>query len=114
MDRWWKKRKRFFTFWQRNSGVTESEELNTHVDAILQSLHSHQLKLQSLTGEYDVCVVFVSYSLQCFSFELDFEHQRSLTQLGIRTWFDSYIYEDVHKLMFDVRTRFGREAFDEE
>lgn len=52
-----------------------------------------------------------SYNLQCFRFELDFQHQRSLTQLGIRTWFDASIDDDVHKLMFDVRSQYGRDVF---
>ncbi|MDJ0612814.1 MAG: DUF4279 domain-containing protein [Rhizobiaceae bacterium] len=106
-------KKRWFTNWKLNSGVLETEDLNVHVEAILQRLHTRQLKLQSLTGNYDVRVVLVSYNLQNFSFELDFQHQRRLTQLGIRTWFDAYIDEDVHKLMFDLRARYGRDIFDE-
>lgn len=107
-------KKRWFTNWKLYSGVFETEDLNTHVDAILRRLRIRELAVQSLTGDYDVCVVMVSYNLQCFSFELDFQHQRRLTQLGIRTWFDAYIDEDVHKLMFDVRTQYGRDAFDNE
>lgn len=107
-------KKRSFTNWKLNSGVLETDDLNTHVDAILGRLRTRELALQSLTGDYDVRVVMVSYSLQCFSFELDFQHQRRLTQLGIRTWFDAYIDEDVHKLMFDVRAQYGRDAFDNE
>ena len=97
-----------------NSGVLETENLNIHVEAILRRVRSRELALQSLTGEYDVRVVLVSFNLQCFSFELDFQHQRRLTQLGIRTWFDAYIDEDVHKLMFDLRAQYGRDAFDNE
>ncbi len=107
-------KKRWFTNWKLNSGVLETEDLNTHVDAILRRLRTRELALQSLTGDYDVRVVMVSYNLQCFSFELDFQHQRRLTQLGVRTWFDAYIDEDVHRLMFDLRAQYGRDAFDNE
>ena len=107
-------KKRWFTNWKLNSGVLDTEDLNTHVEAILQRLHPCELALQSLTGEYDVRVVLVSYSLQCFSFELDFQHQRRLTQLGIRTWFDAYIDEDVRKLMYDLRSQYGRDVFDDD
>lgn len=106
-------KKRWFTNWKLNSGLPETEDLNAHVEAILRRLRVRELALQSLVGDYDVRMVFVSYNLQCFSFELDFQHQRRLTQLGIRTWFDAYIDEDVHKLMFDLRSRYGRDAFDE-
>lgn len=106
-------KKRWFTNWKLNSGIPETEDLNIHVEAILRRLLTRELALQSLNGDYDVRMVFVSHNLQCFSFELDFQHQRRLTQLGIRTWFDAYIDEDVHKLMFDLRSRYGRDVFDE-
>ncbi|WP_417278268.1 DUF4279 domain-containing protein [Celeribacter sp.] len=107
-------RTRRFTYWKLNSGVLETEDLNTHTKAILQRLYTHESALKNLTGEYDVRLVLVSYNLQGFSFELDFRHQRHLTQLGIRTWFDAYIDEDVHKLMFDIRSKYGRDVFDSE
>ena len=106
-------KKRWFTNWKLNSGLPETEDLNEHVGAILGRLNTRELALQSLNGDYDVRIVLVSYNLQCFSFELDFRHQRHLTQLGIRTWFDAYIDEDVHKMMFDLRSRYGRDVFDE-
>lgn len=115
-DHWQTKgphKKRWFTNWKLNSGLPETKDLNAHVEAILRRLRVRELALQSLVGDYDVRMVFVSYNLQCFSFELDFQHQRRLTQLGIRTWFDAYIDQDVHKLMFDLRSRFGCDAFDE-
>lgn len=106
-------KKRWFTNWKLNSGLPETEDLNAHVEAILGRLRVRELALQSLVGDYDVRMILVSYNLQCFSFELDFQNQRRLTQLGIRTWFDAYIDEDVHKLMFDLRSRYGRDSFDE-
>ncbi len=106
-------KKRWFTSWKLNSGLPETEDLNDHVQAILARLRVRELALQSLVGTYDVRMVLVSYNLQCFSFELDFQHQRRLTQLGIRTWFDAYIDQDVHELMFDLRSRYGRDSFDE-
>lgn len=106
-------KKRWFTHWRLNSGVPDAEDLNVHIEAILQRLRVRELALQSLSGDYDVQMVMVSHNLQCFSFELDFQLQRRLTQLGIRTWFDAYIEEDVHKLMFDLRSRYGRDVFDE-
>jgi len=105
-------KKRWLTNWKLNSGVLETEDLNIHVGAILRRLRSRELALQSLTGDYDVRIVLVSFNRQCFSFELDFQRQRRLTQLGIRTWFDAYIDQDVHKLMFDLGTQYGRDAFD--
>ena len=67
-------KKRWFTKWQLNSGLSETEDLNAHVEAILQRLRVCELALQSLGGEYDVRMVLVSFNLQCFSFELDFQH----------------------------------------
>jgi hypothetical protein len=106
-------KKRWFTNWKLNSGLPETKDLNEHVGAILGRLNVRELAIQSLNGDYDVRMVLVSHNLQCFSFELDFQHQRRLTQLGIRTWFDAYIDEDVHKMMFDLRSRYGRDVFDE-
>ena len=105
--------KRWFTNWKLNSGLPETQDLNEHVGAILGRLNTRELALQSLNGDYDVRMVLVSYNLQCFSFALAFQHQRHLTQLGIRTWFDAYIDEDVHKMMFDLRSRYGTDVFDE-
>ena len=105
-------KQRWFTNWKLNSGVLDTEDLNVHVEAILRRVRSRELMLQALTGDYDVRIVLVSYSLQNFSFELDFQHQRRLTQLGIRMWFDAYIDEDVHRLMFDLRAQYGRAVFD--
>jgi hypothetical protein len=106
-------KKRWFTNWKLNSGLPETDDLNAHVGAILNRLNVRELAVQSLTGDYDVRMVLVSHNLQCFSFELDFQHQRRMTQLGIRTWFDAYIDEDVHKMMFDLRSRYGANVFDE-
>lgn len=106
-------KKRWFTNWKLNSGLPDTQDLNAHVGAILGRLNTRELALQSLTGNYDVRMVLVSYNLRCFSFELDFRHQRHLTQLGIRTWFDAYIDEDVHKMMFDLRSRYGSDVFDD-
>lgn len=106
-------KKRWFTNWKLNSGLPDTKDLNEHVEVILRRLYARELALQSLNGTYDVRMVLVSYNLQCFSFELDFRHQRHLTQLGIRTWFDAYIDEDVHKMMFDLRSRYGADVFNE-
>lgn len=76
-------------YWKLNSGIPETDDLNIHVEAILQRLRPRALALQSLNGDYDVRMVFDSHNLQCLNFELDFHHQRRLTQLGIRTWFDA-------------------------
>jgi len=97
--------KRFFTHWVLNSGLKEGDPLNDHISAILMRLHRKRAQLQSLTGEYDVCLVIVSYSLQAFSFELEFELQRKLTDFGIRTWIDAYIYEDTHEIVHDLKNQ---------
>ncbi|MBO9468445.1 DUF4279 domain-containing protein [Tropicibacter sp. R15_0] len=102
---------RHFTNWKRSSGLRDTEDLNAHIRALLHQVDfNRRPKLMSLLGDYDVKVVCVSYTWQCFSFELDFRLQRELTQLGIRTWFDAYIDGDVHEMMHDFKSLHGRDA----
>ncbi len=96
-------KKRKFMFWQLDSGLTETEDLNDHVRSLMQKLKSKRTKIQTLMGNYDVKVVCVSYSLQNFSFELDFELQRELTAFGLRIWYDAYIDGDTHSHVQDLR-----------
>jgi len=97
--------KRFSTNWKLNSGVLELEDLNVHIEEIVRKIKPKRAEVLSLLGEYDVKLVCVSYSLQCFSFELDFALQRELTSLGIRIWFDAYIDYDVHHLVHDLKSQ---------
>ena len=103
-------RKRHFTSWVRNSGQPDTAELNTHVRAIINQFRLNGDAVRRLHSDYEVKVVMVSHSQQSFSFELDFDCQRDLTQLGVATWIDAYPSEDVHKLTYDLLSRLGRDA----
>lgn len=99
------RKKRAFMSWQLESGMLETDDLNDHVGAILQKLKHKRTKLQTLMGNYDVKVVCVSYSLQNFSFVLDFDLQRTLTAFGLRIWYDAYIDGDTHAYVQDLRAQ---------
>ncbi len=102
--------KRYFTNWVLNSGLPETEDLNSHIEAVLRQLRTKRTQILSLQGDYSVQMVCVSYSLQSFSFELEFELQKALTSFGIRLWFDAYcIEQDVHELVTDLREQLERE-----
>ena len=100
--------KRFFTRWRLNSGLKETEGLNAHIRVLLRNFRRKRLELLSLTGKYDVKVVCVSYNLQSFSFELDFELQRMLTDFGLRLWFDAYIDHHAHETIADLRQQLSQ------
>jgi len=95
--------KRFSMRWKLNSGALETDDLNHHITLILNSLRRKRAALQSLLGKYDVKIVCVSYNYQGFSFDLDFNLQRTLTDFGIRLWFDAYDLTDPHAEINNLR-----------
>jgi hypothetical protein len=96
-------KKRYYTSWKLNSGLDEVANLNDHIGALLTRISHKREALLSLATKYTVKVVCVSYTLQNFSFELDFEHQKMLTDFGLRLWFDAYSFEDTHELVAELR-----------
>lgn len=104
---------RRFSMWKRNSGLNDDQGLNQHIQAIIQFLHTKRPEIQELLKDFDICVVCVSHSLQSFSFEMSFDNQLALSQMGIRTWFDAYIDEDVHKMMYDLRCQLGHDMLEQ-
>ena len=95
--------RRTFTNWKLNSGLDESAGLNEHIEQLLMRINRKRQNIMALHSEYTVKLVCVSFNLQAFSFELDFEHQKQLTQFGISIWFDAYSYQDPHELISDLR-----------
>ena len=95
--------KRFSMRWKLNSGGLETDDLNHHIALILNQLKRKREVLLSLLGKYDVTIVCVSYNLQGFCFELDFNLQRTLTDFGIRLWFDAYNLTDPHAEINDLK-----------
>ena len=94
---------RNFTSWRLNSGLAETEDLNEHIRTLLVRLIRKRKSILSLQTDYSVKVVCVSFNLQAFSFELDFELQKELVQLGLRIWFDAYFNQDPHELISDLK-----------
>ena len=99
---------RFFTHWSLESGLLHTEDLNEHIRAILQKVRRKRAVLLELATQYDVKITCVSYDRQSFSFELDFDLQRELTNFGIRLWFDTYVANDPHTLIQDLRAQISR------
>ncbi len=89
--------------WKLNSGLTDCDSLDAHVDSILKKLRSRREALLTLKTQFKTQIICVSFTYQSFSWELDFDHQRQATALGIGFWFDAYNLGDVHNEVTELR-----------
>jgi len=89
--------------WTLNSGLQDTEALDLHIDALLRRLGPRRDELLKLRVKFKTQIVCVGYSYQSFSWELDFDAQRTATALGIGFWIDAYSFGDLHEEMVELR-----------
>ena len=96
--------------WQLDSGHDDKEDLEKHVEALLSKLSSKVEVLRSISSEFQLQIVCVSFTYQSFSFELPFELQRRATNLGISFWFNFYPFGDIHEEIVALREELARSS----
>lgn len=89
--------------WKLDSGHLDTEELELHISTLLNKLRRHRNGLLHISTFAQIQFVCVGHYYQSFSFELNFEHQKELTALGIGLWFDTYSSGDQHEQMVELR-----------
>lgn len=89
--------------WKLNSGLEDTEALDLHIDALLRKLSPHRDELLKVRVKFKTQIVCVGHAYQSFSWELDFDAQRSATALGIGFWIDAYSFGDHHEEMVELR-----------
>ncbi|MFK0689036.1 DUF4279 domain-containing protein [Mesorhizobium sp. IMUNJ 23033] len=96
--------------WRLDSGLEDTEALDRHVEALLTKLTPRKDELLRVRVKFKTQIVCVSYSYQSFSWELDFDVQRSATALGIGFWIDAYSFGDHHEEMVALREQLKARA----
>jgi hypothetical protein len=93
--------------WQLDSGLTDGDPLNAHIEALLICLEPRKTELSRIRKSFRTQFVCVGYYFQSFSWELDFELQKRATDLGVSFWFDIYSHGDPHEEIVDLREQMG-------
>ena len=95
--------KRKSSAWHLDSGFQDTDDLDKHIEALLELLKTKADILNTIKAEYRLQIVCVSFVYQSFSYELPFNLQKIATDLGISFWFDSYSFGDLHEEIMELR-----------
>lgn len=93
--------------WKIDSQRPDTDSLDNHINTLLEILRPKRDRILRVPKPTKLQIVCVGFYYQSFSWELNFEHQKEITELGIGFWFDTYSFGDYHEEMVDLREQLG-------
>ncbi len=95
--------------WVIESGLPESEPLEAHIEAVIETVTSVSARLQEFPKHCIQSVVCVAFSVQSSGFVLSPKLLRKISDLGLNLEYDFYSNVDPHDELAELRSLIARD-----